>query len=413
MYGRHERQVPTNILIFLFLLLLPTQLGRHFFLPFSYISGVRIDYLAPTLYVTDILALFLIAVYFKNVLRFFYRKTFLLFLLLAAINIAFALNSVLALYKFLKIIECIGIFVCIRSIGEHHDTPLRNILIPLTIGASGELILAVWQFISKHSIQGIFYFFGERYITLSQPDIAKVSLFGVEILRPYATFSHPNSLAGFYLLLYFFVLTNKQSQQSSPFILYTKYLLLFLSSALIFLSFSKIAILLFLLLNTLCLIRSKFYQHCLLCFVGRLGVLIVLTATVLLAKGDALSMSKRIDLMGNSINIFLQHPLLGVGLGNYLNAQQLFVMKYPYFFLQPVHNIFLLLLSEGGLLLTGFLTYVGIKLLTNQKTIPYCLLVVVITGLFDHYWLTLQQNILLLPVIFGLLARYKTSFLIK
>ena len=42
-----------KILFFLFLLFLPTQLGKHFFLDFSYLSGVRVDYLAPTIYLTD------------------------------------------------------------------------------------------------------------------------------------------------------------------------------------------------------------------------------------------------------------------------------------------------------------------------------------------------------------------------
>jgi len=47
-------------LFYLCLLLLPTQLGRHFFFDFSLISGIRSDYLAPTVYLTDIVIVLMI-----------------------------------------------------------------------------------------------------------------------------------------------------------------------------------------------------------------------------------------------------------------------------------------------------------------------------------------------------------------
>ena len=48
-----------NLLFYLLILFLPTQFGKHFFPAFSFVSGVRVDYLSPTLYLTDILVLFL------------------------------------------------------------------------------------------------------------------------------------------------------------------------------------------------------------------------------------------------------------------------------------------------------------------------------------------------------------------
>src|SRR5579872_1357131 len=56
-----------KIIFYLFIFLLPTQFGKHFWLDFSYVLGQRVDYLSPTLYTTDILvtALFLISL-FKN-----------------------------------------------------------------------------------------------------------------------------------------------------------------------------------------------------------------------------------------------------------------------------------------------------------------------------------------------------------
>ena len=50
-------------LFYLLLLLLPTQLGKHFWPTFSYVLGTRVDYLSPTLYLTDIIILFITLFY--------------------------------------------------------------------------------------------------------------------------------------------------------------------------------------------------------------------------------------------------------------------------------------------------------------------------------------------------------------
>ena len=51
-----------KILLFLFVLLIPTQLGKHFWPEWSRVVGIRVDYLSPTLYFLDLvwLGLFLI-----------------------------------------------------------------------------------------------------------------------------------------------------------------------------------------------------------------------------------------------------------------------------------------------------------------------------------------------------------------
>src|SRR5690606_28198779 len=103
---------------------------------------------------------------------------------------------------------------------------------------------------------------------------------------------------------------------------------------------------------------------------------------------------------------------LGTGLGSYLNAQTQFSIPYSYLFFQPVHNIFLLLLAETGIFIFGIVIYyfyMTTKLLYKNKTALILLSVIVLTGFFDHYWLTLQQNVLLIPVVFGLLKNQKWS----
>jgi hypothetical protein len=74
-------------------------------------------------------------------------------------------------------------------------------------------------------------------------------------------------------------------------------------------------------------------------------------------------------------------------------------------FLQPVHNIFLLIGSETGLF--GLFFFIVFLIFTLRRTngqlpIFVALLVILFTGLFDHYWLSLVQNRMLFALILGL-----------
>ena len=114
-----------------------------------------------------------------------------------------------------------------------------------------------------------------------------------------------------------------------------------------------------------------------------------------------------------ALEMINRYPLTGVGLGNYLVrlpefGQSLKTVRG----LQPVHNIFLLIASETGLvglvICLWLLLLTFIRLFTNKDPGLTCrwlrtsLLVIVFLGLVDHYWLTLQSSQLLLAVIFGL-----------
>jgi len=417
-------------LLFIFILLLPTQLGKHFFLPFSYLSGVRSDYLAPTIYLTDIIVFLLLMVNLKTVFNFFKNPKILFLLFLLVLNAIFGILPVVSLFRIIKIIELLILFAVLRKWSRAHHARLAEalakrarldstieskraaplqIVTPLLVGGMFELTLSAWQLISRHSVQGIFYWFGERYLTPSMPDIAKASLGGVEFMRPYGTFSHPNSMAGFYLLVYFFILTNPLfNNRAGKTLPLQKYLFLFVTSLLIFLSFSKIAIISFLTLNVVFSLQGvalRIKNICRPCLVSRIIVIAVLSFIFLSAQGDALSLQKRLTLIGNSVRILADHPLTGTGIGAYLVAQNKIPINYGYYFQQPVHNIFLLFLTETGIIITGIITWLLViwfrkraKLISPLPLI-FILLAIFITGLFDHYWLTLQQNLLLLPLV--------------
>jgi len=427
-----------TILVFIFILFLPTQLGRHFFLPFSYLSGVRIDYLAPTIYLTDILIILLIFFNLKTVLNFFRNRKLLFVLGLLLLNVILSLSPFISMYQYIDILKWLAVFSIFLKIGKKY---LKEIYLAFFFGSIFQLILVILQFVNKHSIQGFYWFLGERFLNLSLPGVAKASISGVEFLRPYGTFSHPNSMGGFYLLIYFFFLMipninikniiwdlgNHQSLRSENKNLNIKlidaYMFreggLFICTLLIFLSFSKISILTLLFLTTIYLLLTT--DKCKPCLLAKIIVLIIAGSIFLLSQNDPQSLNNRIILLKNSWQIFLAHPFFGVGLGNYLIAQNKLPMNFSYYFQQPVHNIFLLWLTETGIIINGAIIWLMVypeldlrfgglaewaKWLRIKKLlITYYLLLItiLITGSFDHYWLTLQQNFLLLAIIFSLL----------
>jgi O-antigen ligase len=91
---------------------------------------------------------------------------------------------------------------------------------------------------------------------------------------------------------------------------------------------------------------------------------------------------------------------IGVGLNNFIPN----LVRYSGSFinsweLQPVHNIFLLVFSETGVV--GFLAFI-VLLFASLTTYHYALISILITGMADHYWLTLQQNMLLFTYVVAL-----------
>ena len=109
------------------------------------------------------------------------------------------------------------------------------------------------------------------------------------------------------------------------------------------------------------------------------------------------SFTHRVELIKASIQMVKENWLLGVGLNNFIPNLPKFSSSFINAWeLQPVHNIFLLILSEAGVI--GLVMFV--LLIFDVLTLANLpLLAIVFTGMSDHYWLTLQQNILLLTFV--------------
>lgn len=357
-------------LISLLSFLLPTQLGFHFDYFNSTVYGFSIDYLIPTLYSTDIIAL-LIILFGLFKIKYKFKKKYLVYCILyigfAATNIlhatsiagqALLIYYIPALYRWFKVTEMLLLGIII--INTKKFDIFKNFIKPLSYSIFIVCLLGIMQFINKGSIGGIFYALGERAYLVGAPNIAPY---------PYSTFSHPNSFAGFLLVFGIFLLQYRSKFKPNFFWLLAILVvvnLILTNSLNVYFTVSLLVLLKLLKSNLTNLafidISQRFITH-------------------------------RVDLIKASLQMIKENFWFGVGLNNFIpnlvKVSNTFVNAWE---LQPVHNIFLLVFSEMGVV--GFIVFC-VLVFAYLSPVNYSLLAILATGQMDHYWLTLQQNMLL------------------
>lgn len=408
-------RIEKGILIAL-LFILPTQLAFHFWPTWAFVFGIRVDLLAPAIYLTDILVifLFLLTILFKSgeLKKNFLKHKILLGVILCFIftNCIFSVSTPVSIYKWLKILEFSFIAY---YFSEQRMINFSEIVKTVFYSSIAFSLIGISQFFKEGTIGGLLYFLGERKFTIGTPGIALVSLNGAEHLRAYSTFSHPNSLAGYLgalilLILLSGMLKRNISNLLGVMVILICFVLTFSVSAYIgiFVAFAF-----FIFSNSKTLLKRTILLFLLLSIVGSLLLPIlspwVLKAFPLIEQ----NISQRLDLAFISGKVISSHIFIGSGLGTYITNIPFYKGIFTYsWLLQPVHNIYLLIFTElgiGGLLAFCYIIYKSLtKALKDQRIyllIP--LVFILFTGLFDHYWLTLQQNLLLVSILFGLSFR--------
>lgn len=396
-----------KLLFFLTVLLLPTQLGKHFWPPFSSIYSLRIDYLSPTIYFGDLIVTALIFAWL--IPRFIFQKSYtrvnskafsiLFFFLVTQLLAVFTAENpgaVLVRGKEYFIASLFALYIASKELED-----IKKLFLTGLLGAvMFSCFLGIAQFLTGNSL-GL-WILGERNFSVVTPLVSKFNFYDRIFLRPYATFSHPNMFAGF-LLVTMPILLGGLSRSLSAF----KIMLSFLILSTVFITFSRPG---FVLINIYGLVLfRKFWKP-----LAILAVLITPLAIVRFSSiftFDQLAVLRRQQLSEFAIKVFLEHPLFGVGLNNFINtlaSGEILVGTSR--FLQPVHNIFLLSLSETGLMgFIGFVFMLGAALITNfkknslhNKALFASILIIIFLGFFDHYFLTLPQGQRLLFMVIGL-----------
>jgi len=416
-----------NALFFLTLLFAPTQFGLHFWPSFSYILGIRIDYLSPTVYLTDIL-IFLLFIFFIARLQIkFLSKLFkkiswlsisLIFLIVFLfLGVVLSKSPLAGFYGLFKLFEFIffGVYTT-RFVTKNN---FNKILYVFSAAIIFESILSVAQYLKQSSIGGFFYFLGERTFNGQTPGVANASMNGELILRPYGTFSHPNVLGGYLLIgmtIILFSLGPTKKQLGK--ILYS--ICLVGGTLALVLTFSRIAILLWLIIISIFLISragKNFMKKNIVFFLISAPIVISsIFYTPIISRFSNFSLydesfSQREELLKSSFTIIKAHPFFGTGLNNFLiELARVQKTNNVTFYLQPVHNIFLLITAQAGILgliyFIGFLAKTFKKVFWKRDLINYRIIVflsILVLGSFDHYFLTIQQGQLLLSFSLGLI----------
>ncbi|MCL4382825.1 O-antigen ligase family protein [Patescibacteria group bacterium] len=397
--------------------LLPTQIGLHLWPDWSILQGIRIDYWSPTLYLTDILVFVVLAFWiisdrdhFKKVIKRNQRALVAIFVLCLLTSLT-AQRYQVSLLKTIKIMELAFFTLFIANTKLN----IRKILPkPLFVSLVTFFLIGLIQFLIGHSIGGIFWALGEREFTSSTVGISLMNFFGNERIRAYSTFSHPNSFAGYYLIsiVLLLFLAEKTRKKILPF------LIVMLVSVLVITN-SYSAILAAVLGAGLYFIKTKkvFRSIALSLFLGT--TLISIASPIIfkeyLSQGMFIKeIGERVFLSITAGELLAENFLLGVGLNNFIIYLPEYYKTSGIWILQPVHNLSLLLTVETGIAgLVLFILFLGRALERNlkskNKVIAVALLIVMITGLSDHYWFTLQQNQLLFALLLGLALRKKDS----
>ncbi len=365
-------------------------------------------------------------------------KILFFFIVICGISIFSATLPFLSLYNFVRLLFlCITSFVVSRAITSDKSNFVLSIGSIASL-AVFEAIIGYFQFVLQKSLG--FWWLGESWLGQFVPGSAKIIIEGIQILRAYGTFPHPNILGAFLVLglasIYYFWLKRPSEWKiwaglktlKSDLFLGTGIFIILLG---IVLTFSRSAWIVSLILTFSIIFITFFTKHWIQAV--RLAILFAFTSVILLvtcwpfifprsqiSKKDP-AVSYRLSYNRVGIDLIKNNPL-GVGLGNqviysvdnrvYHNAGMVNVWEW-----QPIHNIYILIAVEIGIFgLLVFLIFI-VKILAQgifpmksfrlnfnleNYTTKIMLLSLLALGMVDHYFWTLEPGRLMLWLVIGM-----------
>ena len=140
-----------RIFFFLLLISIPIQLGKHFWPSFSFVQGIRVDYLSPTLYVSDCFFVGLLIFSLKELKStlFIFCKSPVGITLIATLLASsfFAQSYEAALLVIIKFSEFFYLAVYVSHTFRKRDLELT--LFILILGALTQSVILILQFFDE------------------------------------------------------------------------------------------------------------------------------------------------------------------------------------------------------------------------------------------------------------------------
>lgn len=422
---------PLAFLLSLYILLLPWQTAYIF--DERIIGGIKSQYLSGVFYVSEIVllsALFLSVIGLMRTGKFSLkdwprrlrqadpkRRNFIcalwLFIGWIGLSILWSPDKLAALYQFRFFLEGAALMLIVLK----DRISLNTIFTALFISAILPAVLAIYQFLSQDIAAC-------KWLGLAAHQAADSGTIVIEAggrwLRAYGPFSHPNILGGWLSLSFLSGLIVLADSKVNT---YMRRAITFAGPLLVagmFFSFSRSAWLSLIICVVLFIyfkrdqfrlknVRAKIFYPAPQLFYSLIFFLILaaLYSPLLLARADSgnrlenISSTERLDQYQEARELFALSPLSGTGLNNYtVRLMELFPDR-PVYALQPVHNIYFLLVAELGLiglilflalLIFGWQYRSGLRL-NEIYAVP--LILILIIGLLDHYFYTSYIGIIL------------------
>lgn len=407
-----------NLLFYLYLFFIPWQ--TRYFIKEGYLEGKFWEYGTFSIYAIDLLffSLLILMLFYKiknkQSLRFSSPlfSILIVFFLLLVLSVGIADNKEIALYHLFRWFLGILFFWLVNIL----DFDLKKALGFILTGAFVQSILAFFQFFQQKIT-------ANKWLGLASHDPSFSGTVVLEtiqgrFLRAYGALPHPNILAGFFIVsmllgwaLYFLV-----REKRRKLILFAN---IFITLGLI-LTFSRSAFgVWFLVLTFMGIFSFKFsspYQKLLIKIAGFSFIFflifgfvfqnLIFTRFTTLTLTEQYSLKYRSIYQNQAFKIISQYYALGVGLNNF--TWQVYQKKIkpdiPNFQYQPVHNIYLLILSEIsflGLVVFLYLIFrflqLWVRSIKKNNIVSLLLglsfLSLLLIGLVDHYPVSLSSGL--------------------
>lgn len=286
--------------------------------------------------------------FIHGIINFFTEKMSILMVILLAIMLVstiYALDKKLALTESVRFITYIFMYFIIKY--EFNNKKQINTLIACYIFISFILCcLGVVQYFTGFALEGIFL---TAYESGKSVKIA-------------ATLYNPNAYAAYLILIIFpLIMLSVYEKNKNKKILYILFSILVFTNLLM--TFSRNAVLGF---GLGLLVLVIIYSYKLIFALGGFGIVIFFIPSVFQRIKSVTNMSGnviRIKLWKTALMMIKEHPILGVGNGNYVTRYNEYIFKYKdlrYYSYRnfPAHNSYLKVQSELGII--GIASFLGI-----------------------------------------------------
>jgi O-antigen ligase len=411
--------------LYLLVFLLPLQ-TRWIIKAGEFNSGY-LEYGTYSLYLTDILLIFILILF---ITRYFVSGyitgnknqsvSWLVWglILTSAISVFFATDKLLGVYKLSWLMLGAGLFWLLKNFGYEK----LKLIYSMLFGVFFSVCLGIWQFLTQASFQNKWFGLAIHQAgDLGTSVVETVNQAGVgeRWLRAYGSMDHPNIFGGMIAVAMILLILEILKTNNHKILKILNWFIILIFTAGLFFSFSRSAWLAFIFglgfIVALTVVKKNLKgQKSLAEIILVMGITIFILFNLfsnlvivrLTAQGrlENKSQNERLVSYQESWQIIKNNLFFGSGIGNYIAAlMQEIKRDEPSYFYQPVPNIFLLLLSEIGVVGLIFFISFLIAIFVQKNSNKSILITLIILTLFDHWLWSLHFGILFFWLLAGLI----------